>query len=126
MATEAKRYLVKNGNDPTSGNVTEEKESELEEFIDYTKIVMGTFGHKLFHPLVAIVSALVSGSMYTDDEPILYLKKAKANETTRITNEGFVVLKRCAVSANPTKGCPDTIRHLREQFAEIIDIKMCC
>jgi len=34
----AKRYLVKNSNDPTLGNITEEKESELEEFIDYAKI----------------------------------------------------------------------------------------
>jgi len=43
-----KRYLVKNGNDPTSGNITEEKESELEEFIDNAEIVMGTLGHKVF------------------------------------------------------------------------------
>lgn len=35
MAVAAKRYLVKNSNDPTLGNITEEKESELEEFIDY-------------------------------------------------------------------------------------------
>lgn len=48
MAIDAKRYLIKNGNDPTSGNITEEKESELEEFIDYAKIVMGTLGHKVF------------------------------------------------------------------------------
>lgn len=35
MAISAKRYDVKNGNDPTPGNITEEKESEMEEFIDY-------------------------------------------------------------------------------------------
>ena len=29
LALEAKRYIVKNGNDPNIGNVTEEKESEL-------------------------------------------------------------------------------------------------
>ena len=28
------RYIVKNGNEPTLGNPTEEKQSELEEFID--------------------------------------------------------------------------------------------
>ena len=37
LAVEANRYVVKNGNDPTPGNITEEKESELEEFIDYAK-----------------------------------------------------------------------------------------
>jgi len=121
LATEAKRYLVKNGNDPTSGNVTEEKESELEEFIDYAKIVMGTFGHKLFESLVSKATTSTSEPVNTDEDPILYLKTAKANATGRITNEGFVVLKGCAVSANPTKSCPETIQHLREQFAERID-----
>lgn len=52
IATAAKRYIVINGNEPTIGNVTEEKESELEEFIDYAKIVMGTLGHKVFEPLL--------------------------------------------------------------------------
>ncbi|GFP20683.1 hypothetical protein HKBW3S03_02187, partial [Candidatus Hakubella thermalkaliphila] len=51
LVMESNRYIVKNGNDPTSGNITEEKESELEEFIDYAKIVMGTFGHRIFEPL---------------------------------------------------------------------------
>jgi hypothetical protein len=51
MAVAARRYQVKNGNEPTPGNITEEKESELEEFIDYAKIVMGTLGHKVFEPL---------------------------------------------------------------------------
>ena len=50
MAIEAGRYVVKNGNDPNPGNITEETESELEEFIDYAKIVMGTLGHKVFEP----------------------------------------------------------------------------
>ena len=34
LAIAANRYDVKNGNDPTQGNITEEKESEMEEFID--------------------------------------------------------------------------------------------
>lgn len=42
---------LKNGNDPTHGNITEEKECEMEEFIDNAKVVMGTLGHKLFEPL---------------------------------------------------------------------------
>ena len=51
LAIAANRYEVKNGNDPTSGNITEEKESELEEFIDFAKLIMGTLGHKVFVPL---------------------------------------------------------------------------
>ena len=51
LALQANRYEVKNGNDPTPGNITEEKECELEEFIDYAKVIMGTLGHKLFEPI---------------------------------------------------------------------------
>jgi hypothetical protein len=121
LATEAKRYTVKNGNDPTSGNITEEKESELEEFIDYSKIVMGTFGHKIFDPVVVIPMALITEPSIEDQEPMLYLKTTKANATGRRTNEGFVVFQGSTVSERPTKSCPDTIQHLREQYAEKID-----
>jgi len=54
LSLAAKRYTIKNGNDPTLGNITEEKESELEEFLDYAKIVMGTLGHKVFEPLADV------------------------------------------------------------------------
>jgi hypothetical protein len=37
LAVAAKRYEVKNGNDPSPGNITEEKESELEDFIEYAE-----------------------------------------------------------------------------------------
>lgn len=42
LAKEANRYIVKNGNEPTLGNPTEEKQNESEEFIDYSKIFVGT------------------------------------------------------------------------------------
>ena len=35
MALTANRYMVKNAIDPTPGNITEEKESELEEYADF-------------------------------------------------------------------------------------------
>ena len=38
LAIQAKRYVVKNENHPNSGNITEEKASELEEFIEYVQI----------------------------------------------------------------------------------------
>lgn len=121
LAAEAKRYAVKNGNDPTSGNITEEKESELEEFIDYSKIIMGTFGYKVFDPVASASVDLVSGFSTGDEEPMLYLKTAKANATGRRTNEGFVVFQGSTVSGKPTKSCPDTVQNLRERYSEKID-----
>lgn len=120
LSTEAKRYIVKNGNAPTSGNVTEEKESELEEFIDYAKIVMGTFGHRIFEPLIDMLPAPIVEPVNAD-EPLLYLKTTKANAKGFRTNEGFVVFKDSMVSVNPTKSCSDSILQLRKKYAERIN-----
>lgn len=105
---------------PEYSNVTEEKESELEEFIDYAKIVMGTFGHRIFEPVVDIPPEPSVVPVDADVEPMLYLKTTKANARGRRTNEGFVVFKDSTVSTIPTKSCPDTILHLRKLYAEKI------
>ena len=47
LAIKANRYIVKNGNNLSSKYITEEK-SELEEFVNYTKLIKGILGHKIF------------------------------------------------------------------------------
>lgn len=121
LANQANRYDLKNSNDPTSGNITEEKESELEEFIDNAKIVMGTFGHKIFDPIISISTSQLTDPVSIKDEPLLFLKTVKANAMGRRTNEGFVVLKGSMVSMNPTKSCPDTFYNLRKIHADKIN-----
>lgn len=51
-ALEAGRFHVQNGNEPTIGTVTEEKESELEEYIDQAELVLGALGYKVFEPRI--------------------------------------------------------------------------
>ena len=110
MAVEAKRYAVKNGNDPNPGNLTEEKECELEEFIDYVKIVMGTLGHKVFE-------SFVTG---TTDEEILYATRNNAKATGKRVSDGFVVLKGSSITEKTTKSCPDYVVQLRNKSADKI------
>lgn len=112
LAQEAKRYTVKNGNDPNPGNLTEEKESELEEFIDNAKIVMGTFGHKVFVPLVSA----------TTGEEILYATRNNAKAFGKRVSDGFVVLKGSAITLNTTKSCPNHVLQMRSKHADkVID-----
>lgn len=47
-ALSANRYDVKNVIEPTPGNITEEKESELEEYADYAELILGVLGYKVF------------------------------------------------------------------------------
>lgn len=120
MAIEANRYTVKNSNDPNQGNVTEEKESELEEFIVYAKLVMGALGYKIFEPLIADNSEL-SKEEVSDDETLLYFNMKKAEATGKRTSEGFVVLAGSRISPECTKSCPDHVIKLREKYAGKID-----
>lgn len=122
LATNAKRYQVTNSNEPNSGNTTEEKESELEEFVDYAMIVMGTLGHKVFIPIFQneTSSSAANGSV-SREEPTLCLNTGKANAKGKRTSDGFVVFKDSQVSSTPTKSCPNRIKLFREKNADRID-----
>lgn len=121
LALMAKRYVVKNGNDPTQGHITEEKESELEEFIDYASIVMGVLGHKIFMSLNSSPDILIKNIDAATEDPPLILRTNKVTAQGRRTSEGFVVLKGSEVAPVPTKSCPNTIKHLREKYSERIN-----
>ena len=69
LAIAANRYTVKNRNDPSPGHITEEKERELKEFVEYAKLVMGTLGHKIFVPLTT-TAPTADDSNNTDSEDL--------------------------------------------------------
>lgn len=117
LATEANRYDVKNGNEPTPGNPSEEKQSELEDFIDYAKVIVGTLGHKVFEPLVA-----KSNLNSSDDELEFVCKRNNGIDARAIrTSDGFVVKKGSKIARMVTKSCPEYGLKKREQYKAQID-----
>ncbi|MDR1887944.1 MAG: GIY-YIG nuclease family protein [Zoogloeaceae bacterium] len=121
LAKEAKRYGVKNANDPTSGNITEEKESELEEFIDYAKIVMGTLGHKVFEGLTQQVRLSETTTMPAEAVVIFEFMRADASARGQRTSEGFVLLQGSRISKSIKTSCPKSVKESRERHASKID-----
>lgn len=117
LALEANRYIVKNGNEPNPGHITEEKESEMEEFIDYAKIIIGVLGHKVFEP---IITKDENTQQIIDNKPIFYFK-GKYSATATITNDGFVVLKGSKISIELKKSVKESVKKLRKQCANKID-----
>ncbi len=113
LATDANRYEVKNGNDPTPGNPSEEKKSELEDFIDYAKVIVGTLGHKVFVPLVI--------SDPSSAELELYCTRGGVDARGVRTAEGFVVKKGSKIASDVKKSCPNHIIKKREKYSEQID-----
>ena len=127
LATIAKRYIVKNGNDPTSGHITEEKESELEEFIDNATIVMGTLGHRIFDPLIEPKQTFAE-AIEPDDRDLLLFLKRKTKKSGQVieaqckrTREGFVVLKGSHIETIDSDSIPTGIKISRAK-AQIDDI----
>ena len=123
LALAAKRYTIKNGNDPTLGNITEEKESELEEFLDYAKIVMGTLGHKVFEPLAEIKPATEPDEdTISESSGLLLHMKRKSRKSGRTIEadckqivEGFVVLKGSHIEPNDSDSIPPGIKEARQK-----------
>ena len=115
MAIEIDRYKVKNGNDPNPGNVTEEKESELEEYVEYSKMVLGVLGYKIFVPLIKSNN----DDEYNEEELSLYLtrkvKRSNAIITAKCkrTSEGFVLLSGSTIEETDAEAIPPRIKEMR-------------
>lgn len=54
LAKKSNNCLVKNAVEPTPGNVNEETESELEETIELTQMILEALGYKIFVPRASI------------------------------------------------------------------------
>ena len=118
LAKEAGRYIVKNGNDPNPGNVTEEKESELDEIIENTLMIIGTLGYRVFVPM----TKKVSQDFIDNHSTYLYLKRKtkKSNKvieaTCERTTEGFVVLEGSQVEIKDSRYLPASLKEMRQNL----------
>lgn len=130
MAIDVDRYKIRNGNDPNPGNVTEEKESELEDFIEYSKMVLGVLGYKIFVPIVEKDTKEKYVNTNDAKELILYLSRKSGKSNRQIeakckrTDEGFVVLKDSMIEEIDSKAIPKSIKELRQECKnknEIVD-----
>ena len=120
IALKAKRYDVKNDNDPTPGNISEEKQSELDEFIDYAEVIVGTLGHKVFVPLIANND---NGENTSSESETFYCTRGGINSIGVRTSDGFVVKKGSVISSKVTKSCPEYVLKKRDQYKKILDDK---
>lgn len=119
LANSAERYHVRNVVEPTQGNITEEKESEMEEFIEYAKIIVGVLGHKVFEPLINKVEIQPSSSL-TNESPIFYFH-GKYKASAKKTNEGFVVLANSQINPKLAPSVKGKTRKDRELYKDKID-----
>ncbi|MDO4913952.1 MAG: GIY-YIG nuclease family protein [Bifidobacteriaceae bacterium] len=119
LAKEKNRYELANMNEPTSGNTTEEKQTELDEYAEYAQLVMGTLGFPVFE---SKRNNDTSGRK-SDNKPTqtLYCHSNNADGSGYRTSEGFLLLKGSVVSPGLTASCPSGTKKLREKYANLIN-----
>ena len=109
LAKEANRYIVKNGNDPSIGNISEEQVSSLRSFISNTEFIMSALNYKIFVPII-------------DSEENCYYLERKNRETGitikatgQKTKDGFVVLRGSYIAEKDMKVIYPTVKEIRKK-----------
>lgn len=125
LAKESGRFIVKNSNAPNPGNVTEEKESELDEIVENTLIIVGTLGYRVFVPM----TKKSEKDLPDDQSSYLYLKRKsmKSNKVIEArcerTSEGFVVLEGSQIEVIDSNVIPASLQKLRKELIDTNVIK---
>lgn len=119
MAVAAGRYTVTNSNNPSPGKVTEEKEAELDEFINYVKVVVGSLGYKVFEP-VDDGEARPDRNRLGHNDGVLVIDYKRLLAAGRQSSDGFVVLAGSEVDPVLTASCPASVVNYREKYADAI------
>lgn len=118
-ASKAGRYTVVNGLDPSPGNVTEERKADLREFSDYSELVIGALGFKVFD---ALTEEPVRADTPSESEGDAELRLDRNGVTARgyQTSEGFIVLAGSQIRRDLTPSCPHSVRKARERHSLVI------
>lgn len=96
LANEIGRYKLFNTVEPSMGNVTEEKVSELEGYVEFSNLPIGLLGKKLLTPIDE------TSDSSNESNQILYLSQRVGKEEilgyAKETNEGILLLKGSKIS----------------------------
>lgn len=93
IAKSANRYKVDNSVIPTRSSISESDRAEMEEFIEYIKMLVNTLGHKLFDEK--------REAKPRQKQEIFFIRAARgADGQGEPTSDGFVVFKNSKAAAS--------------------------
>lgn len=93
IAKFANRYKVDNSVTPTQSSISESDRAEMEEFIEYIKMLVNTLGHKVFDEKREFKSKQKQGTFF--------IRAARgADGQGEPTSDGFVVFKNSKAAAS--------------------------
>ena len=93
IAKSANRYKIDNSIVPTQSSISESDRAEMEEFIEYIKLLVNTLGHKVFEEKREYKAK--------QKQAIFFIKAARgADGQGEPTSDGFVVFKGSKAAAS--------------------------
>ncbi|WP_461534141.1 GIY-YIG nuclease family protein [Sinomicrobium sp.] len=96
IAKSANRYTVDNSIIPTQSSISEPDRAEMEEFIEYIKMLVNTLGHKVFEEKREFKPK--------QKQELFFIKAARgADGQGEPTSDGFVVFKNSKAAATIVK-----------------------
>lgn len=119
IATDAKRYIVKNGNTPKQSPMPKQIRDLLEGFIINVRLILPALGYLAFEPQPS-----ADDDDTSDEEDLLYFSRSHGkggNGFGKITSDGFWVLKGSYIYPKVADYVSQGIKKAREQYADKID-----
>ncbi|HYM93406.1 MAG TPA: GIY-YIG nuclease family protein [Chitinophagaceae bacterium] len=109
IATATNRYKIENSIIPTQSSISESERAEMEEFIENIKLLVNTFGHKVFEEKREFKPKL--------KEQLFYIKAARgADAQGEPTSEGFLVLKGSKAAGTIVNSMTLSFKTMRERL----------
>lgn len=111
IAKSANRYTLDNSIIPTQSSISESDRAEMEEFIEYIKMLVNTLGHKVFEEK--------REHKPKQKQDAFFIKAARGAEGQgEPTSDGFVVFKSSKAAGTMVKSMTP---HLSNYFQKLID-----
>jgi hypothetical protein len=111
IAKSSNRYTIDNSVNPTQSSISESDRAEMEEFIDYIKMLVNTLGHKVFDEKREIKQ--------NQKQVSFFIKATRGAEGQgEQTSDGFLVLKSSKAAAKVVNSLTSSLINYRNKLIE--------
>ena len=120
LVREANRAKLLNSQKPAKGNLSEEEESDMLDYIEQAKVMLRALGYSFL--VAARASVGKNRAQETDEaQPTpLYLSVVGVKASGYYTADGFIVNQGSGVSPIIVKSCPKSVLSAREKYKDVI------
>lgn len=111
IAVTARRYKIENSLIPTQSSISESDRAEMEEFIEYVKILVNTLGHKVFDEKREL--------KIIEKQDFFSIKAVRGAEGQgEQTSDGFLVFKGSKAALEPTNSYSTSLIKMRQKLID--------